>query len=63
MAKKTDFGPHFSQLGPKLGPKNFFVGLNLYWMLEIVASYHRIQSQGKLMIQTPETSKKTSFWT
>ena len=30
-------------------------------MLDILGSYHRIQFQGKRMIQTQENSKKTHF--
>ena len=30
-------------------------------MLDIVASYHRIQFQGKLMIQTQENGEKPNF--
>ena len=30
-------------------------------MLDIVASYHRIQFQGKVMIQTRENGKKPHF--
>ena len=30
-------------------------------MLDIVASYHRIQFQGKLMIQAQENGKKPHF--
>ena len=30
-------------------------------MLDIVASYHRIQFRGKIMIQTQENGKKTHF--
>ena len=31
-------------------------------MLDINASYHRIQCQGKLMIQTEENGEKPHFW-
>ena len=31
-------------------------------MLGIVADYHRMKFNGKLMIQTQENSKKNSFW-
>ena len=34
-----------------------FRGLYLYYMLDIVASYHRIQFQQKIMIQTQENGK------
>ena len=32
-------------------------------MLDIVASYHRIQFQGNLMIQTQQNGKKPNFGT
>ena len=54
--KKTSFGPEF-------GPQNFFHEFYLYYMLEIVASYHCMQFQGKLMNQTWENGKKPSFET
>ena len=40
-------------------PPQFFHAFYLYLMLDIVASYHCIQFQGKLMIQTQENDKKT----
>ena len=54
-SEKRNFGPDF---GPNSGPPNFFRGFYLYLMLDIVASYHCIQSQGKLMNQTCENCKK-----
>ena len=51
MATKTNFGPN-------LGPKNVFRRFYLYWILDIVASYHCEQFQEKLMIQT----KEILFW-
>ena len=42
-------------------PKFFSWVLYLYYMLDIVASYHRMQYQGKLMNQTWENGKKTNF--
>ena len=41
-----------------LGPQIFFHGFYLYYMLDIVASYHCMQFQGKLIKQTREKSKK-----
>ena len=49
-----DFGLNF-------GPQKFFCGFYLYWMLDIVASYHCMQFQGKLKNQTWENGKKPSF--
>ena len=56
--EKPHFGPY---LGANLGPQNFFREFYLYYMLDIVASYHRMQYQGKLMNQTWENGKKTNF--
>ena len=53
----NDFGPFV----PNFGPKNFFRWFYVYWMLGIVASYHRMEFQGKLMIQTQENGKKPHF--
>ena len=57
MVKKPSFETNF---GP-FGPKNFFHEFYLYYMLDIVASYHCMWFQGKLMNQTWENSKKPSF--
>ena len=59
---KPSFGPDFGPFGTNLGHKNFFHGFSLYYMLDIVASYHCMQFQGKLMNQTRENNKKPSFW-
>ena len=48
---------------PSLGPPIFFHGFYLYCMLDIVASYHCMQFQGKLTNQTWENGKKPSFVT
>ena len=56
--KKPSFGPNFGPFGPNLGPKTFFRGIYLSKMLHIVASYHCMQFQGKLMNQIWESSKK-----
>ena len=53
--KKTSFGPKF-------GPQNFFYGFYFYYMLDIVASYHCLQFQGKLKNQTWENGKKTTWF-
>ena len=58
MAKTPNFRPDFGLFGPNMGPSIFFGGFYLYQMLNIVASYHRIQFKGKLMIQTQENGKK-----
>ena len=50
--KKPSFGTDFGTFGPNLGSRNFFHRFYLYRMLDIVASYHCMQFQGKLMNQT-----------
>ena len=55
-AKKTLFlGPIFRPLGQK----KIFDGFYLYLMLDIVASYHCMPFQGKLMNQTWEDDTHT----
>ena len=49
--EKPNFGPNF---GPY---PNFY----LYQILDIVASYHCIQFQEKLLFQTQENGKKSHF--
>ena len=44
-----------------LGTQIFFHGFYLYYMLDIVASYHCMQFQGRLTNQTWENGKKPSF--
>ena len=56
--QKPSFRTNFAPYGPNLGLRNFFPGFYLY-MLDIVASYHCMQFQGKLKNQTWETGKKT----
>ena len=52
--KKLSFGPDFGPFDLNLRPKCFF-------SLDIVASYHCMQFQGKLIKQTWENCKKPSF--
>ena len=59
--KKTNLWPNFGLFGPNLGPKIFFHGIHLLQMLEIVASYHCMQFQGKLMNQTWENGQKLAL--
>ena len=61
--KKPSFGTNFGPFSLNLGPKYFFHKFYLYYMLDIVAIYRCMQFQGKLMNQTWENSKKTSFGT
>ena len=60
MAKNLFSGLILSPLTP-FGPKAFFPGFYLYQVLDISASYHCIQFQGKLMSQTLKNGKNTSF--
>ena len=53
--KKTSFSSLFD---PNAGPKIFFHGFYLNWVLDIAASYHSIQFQGKLTKQTWENGQK-----
>ena len=59
--KKTSFGHNFGTFGPNLGPKNFFHGLYLYYILGTIACYHCIQFQGKQMNETCENGWKPSL--
>ena len=54
-------GPTLAHLAQICVPDIFFRGFYLYSMLDIVASYHRIQFQGKLMIHAEENDKKYHF--
>ena len=55
--QKPSFRTNFAPYGPNLGLRNFFPGFYLY-MLDIVASYHCMQFQGKLKNQTWKNGKK-----
>ena len=44
----------------QIWPKNFFHEFYLYYILDIVANYHCMQFQGKLMNQTWENDQKPS---
>ena len=54
-------GPILVLVWSKFGPQSFFRGFYLYPILDIVASYHYMQFQEKLMNQTWENGKKPSF--
>ena len=56
--KKPSSRPDLDPLGPNLGNHIFFRGFYLYKMLDIIASYHSMEFQGKLMNQTWENGKK-----
>ena len=55
--KKSSFKTDFSSFVPYLGPQIFFHRFYFYYMLDIVASYHCMQFQGKLMNQTWKIAK------
>ena len=50
--KKLSFRPDCGPFGSNLGPKKMFYGFYLNYMLDIVASYHCMQFQERLMTQT-----------
>ena len=52
----SNFGPHFHLFDPHLGSKIFFVD---FASTNIVTTYHCIQFQRKVKIQTQENGKKT----
>ena len=58
--QKPSFGTLFGHFGPKLGHKSFFRGFHLYQMLDIVANYHYMQFQEKLM--NMRKWQKIWFW-
>ena len=60
MAKNLIARPILAHLAQILAPKTFSE-FYLYLMLKIVASYHCMQFQGKLMIQTQENDDKPYF--
>ena len=61
--KKPSFETNFGPFGLNLGLKIFFHRFDLFYMLDIVASYHCMQFQGLLTNQTWENGKKPSFGT
>ena len=63
MAKNLILDSDFGRFDPSLGPKIFLHGFYFYYYLDIFASYHCMQFQGKLINQTWENGKKPSFRT
>ena len=63
MAKNLVLSTILDPFGQNLGPKKFFCEFYLHQKLEIVASYHYMQFQGKLMNQTRENDKNLVFGT
>ena len=55
MAKKTHFGPDLGPLGQNLSRQFFFFFLmRLRQSLDVMVSYHHVQFQKKLIIQSSE---------
>ena len=52
--KKPSFGSNFGQLGPNLGGQNFLYKIWPQQSLDIMVSYHHVQYQKKLMLQSWE---------
>ena len=61
MAKNLVLVPILAHFCPNLVAQIFFRWFYLYQMLEIVASYHCMHFQGKLLNQTWENCKKPNF--
>ena len=52
ISKKPHFGPDLGQLGPICATKFCFSKIWLRQSLDIMASYHHVQHQKKLIIQS-----------
>ena len=52
ISKKPSFGPDFGPVGPNSGCQNLFSIIWLHQSLDIMASYHHVQYQKKLIIQS-----------
>ena len=50
--EKPRFGPDLGTLGPNSGRQFFFLKIWLLQSLDIMASYHHVKYQKKLMIQS-----------
>ena len=59
--KKSNFGPDFEPFGPNVDPKYFFRGFYFFEMLDIVASYRRIQFQETFFFLSGFSSKALSI--
>ena len=59
--KIPSFGTDFGPFRLHLGPKTFFHGFYLYYILGIVANYYCLQCLGKSMNQIWENAKKPSL--
>ena len=60
-SKKPNFGLILACLAQIWAPKTFFREFYLYKMLDIIASYHCMPFQGKLIILTQENGKRPHF--
>ena len=56
--KNLGLGTNFGSFSPNVDPGSFFNGFYLYCKLDILASYHCMQFQGKLTNQPWENSQK-----
>ena len=61
MTKNLISDSILARLAELWSPIFFIRGFYLYQMLDIVANYHRMQFQGKPMIQTQGNGEKTHF--
>ena len=61
MGKNLFLSRVFGPFVPNFGLQNCLRDCYLYQMLEIVVSYHRMELQGNLIIQTQEDGKKPHF--
>ena len=61
MVKNLVSSPILAPFVPNFVPQNFFCEFYLYYMLDIVGSYHCMQFQGTLINQSWENDKKPSF--
>ena len=52
--KKPSFGPDFDTFGPNLGHQFFFSKIELPQSIDTMISYHHVQNQKKLIIQSWE---------
>ena len=59
--KKRNFRPDFEPFGPNVDPKYFFRGFYFFEMLDIVASYRRIQFQETFFFLSGFSSKALSI--
>ena len=64
--KNPHFRPDLGPLGPKSGPEIFLSKIWLRQSQDIIVSYHHVQYQKRLMIQSGEnlvTDRRMDWWT